>query len=71
MLPVVRLNYLTGVSFLNDIIVWFNNLPYHTAPLTLSMIYNSILKELVGPNYSFKLINYPLPFEINIQVHFV
>lgn len=38
---------------------WFNDLPYHAAPLSLNMLMNAILYAV---DASIKLINFPLPF---------
>lgn len=41
-----NLNYMVGVSFRADNVItaWFNNQGYHTAPLTINLINNAILK---------------------------
>lgn len=46
-----------------NITAWFNNQPYHTAPLTLNLIYNALLRAYMGSeDYSIEVINHPLPF---------
>lgn len=47
----------------NQITAWFNNQPYHTAPLTLSLLYTAILRGSgCGSHCSINVINSPIPF---------
>lgn len=40
-----NLHYMVGASFSEGVITaWFNNQGYHTAPLTINLINNAILK---------------------------
>ena len=40
-----NLNFMTGATFTDDsLTVWFNNQAFHTAPLTLNLMNNAILK---------------------------
>ena len=44
----VNLNYMVGTTFNESVItVWFNNQAYHTAPLTINLINNAILKYVI------------------------
>ena len=60
--------YLFGVTFYKDRITgWFNGQGYHTAPLTINLIYNAILKT-VCENCEIKISNKPLPFRPETRV---
>ncbi|KXJ81820.1 hypothetical protein RP20_CCG016932 [Aedes albopictus] len=58
----VNIRYLVGAT-LNDTAytAWFNNKGYHTAPLSLSLLYNTIVTS-VCPSCEITVINKPLPF---------
>ncbi|XP_029725473.2 phospholipid-transporting ATPase ABCA3 isoform X1 [Aedes albopictus] len=58
----VNIRYLVGAT-LNDTAytAWFNNKGYHTAPLSLSLLYNAIVTS-VCPSCEITVINKPLPF---------
>ncbi|XP_069685343.1 phospholipid-transporting ATPase ABCA3-like isoform X4 [Periplaneta americana] len=61
-LSLVRQNYILGATFSEDTIIgWFNNLPYHSVPLAIGMIHNTLLKHYTN-DYSITVVNYPLPF---------
>lgn len=70
----VRLNseYMAGASlgrFANDtIIAWFNSLPHHTAPLAMNLAHNAIVRAMIGPDHSIRLINDPLPFTTGSRI---
>ncbi|KAI4463143.1 atp-binding cassette transporter subfamily a abca [Holotrichia oblita] len=57
----VRTRFIIGAAFFgnNTIVAWFNDQPYHSPPLALQYVYNSILKEKVGPDYNIEFGNYP------------
>lgn len=62
----MRQNYIFGATFGGNettptIIGWFNNLPYHSVPLAVGMIYNTLLKYFTT-NSSITVVNYPLPY---------
>lgn len=56
--------YLIGLSSTvnNTIIAWFNNQLHHTAPLSLNLLHNAILRVRLGSDHSIKVSNRPLPF---------
>lgn len=61
----VRDNNIVGVTFdgsnKTEIITgWFNNLPYHSVPLTIGLIHNTILKSRTKTTMT--VINHPLPY---------
>lgn len=64
----VRLNgrYLAGLSLVNDtqIVAWFNNQPFHTTALSLTLIHNAMIQSTLGSDYSVRVTNFPLPFRI-------
>lgn len=68
----VRLNdrYLAGLSLVNDtqIVAWFNNQPWHTTALSLTLIHNAMIKSTLGPDYSVHVTNFPLPFRIESTI---
>lgn len=49
----------------NTIIAWYNNFPYHTAPLALNLIMNALIGTL-RVNGGIEIYNDPLPFT-NLQ----
>lgn len=44
------------------LIAWFNGQPLHTAPLSLNLLHNALLRSTIGEEYSLKVSNKPLPF---------
>lgn len=59
----VNNRYLFGASIgQSDITMWFNNQPYHTSAISLSLIHNAILRVVSGKNCSITVSNKPLPF---------
>ncbi|XP_055623836.1 phospholipid-transporting ATPase ABCA3-like [Toxorhynchites rutilus septentrionalis] len=63
----VNIRYMVGATFSDDsYTAWFNNKGYHTAPLSLSLIYNAIAStECTSCRIS--VINKPLPFQIDTK----
>lgn len=54
---------LVGVSTTNGtMIAWFNNKLYHTAPISLNLLHNAILKASLGSDHSINVANWPMPF---------
>ncbi|GLH10672.1 Protein white [Gryllus bimaculatus] len=47
---------------------WFNDQPYHSAPLALNLLYNAFLKAV---DVSLDLINYPLPYTHESQASLI
>lgn len=54
--------YLAGATMNETITAWFNNIPYHTAPLSLNLVHNAIVRALVSPDCSIEVINDPMPY---------
>uniref|UniRef100_A0A182S9E0 ABC transporter domain-containing protein n=1 Tax=Anopheles maculatus TaxID=74869 RepID=A0A182S9E0_9DIPT len=49
-----------------NVTVWFNNKAYHTAPLSLSVMYNALART-VCPNCSLTVTNKPLPYSSHVR----
>jgi ATP-binding cassette, subfamily A (ABC1), member 3 len=66
----VNLKNMIGASLdENHIVAWFNNQGFHTAPLTVNIINNAILKISTRNPYKFiNVINKPLPFLLGSRV---
>uniref|UniRef100_A0A1A9X391 ABC transporter domain-containing protein n=1 Tax=Glossina brevipalpis TaxID=37001 RepID=A0A1A9X391_9MUSC len=61
----VRINarYLAAATVSpNNIIAWLNNQPLHTAPLTVNLVHNAMIKALMNEKYEIKVTNAPLPY---------
>lgn len=57
--------YLVGLSTFNDsnsLVAWFNNQLFHTAPLSLNILHNAILRANLDDDYSIEISNWPIPF---------
>lgn len=71
----LRQKYIVSASFGIDSIEgnhvitgWFNDQPYHSPPLTLNLIINSMLQYFATNETSLKVINHPLPFRDESKV---
>lgn len=65
----VRQRYILATTFDDDsIMALFNNQPYHSPPLALSMAVDSVVRSRLNSSYNIRLTNYPLPFTINSRV---
>lgn len=59
----VNSRYLFGVTIERpNITVWYNNQPYHSSPISLSLLHNAILRTVSGRNCSISVANKPLPY---------
>ncbi|XP_023714575.1 ATP-binding cassette sub-family A member 3 isoform X4 [Cryptotermes secundus] len=70
----VRQNYIMGATFCGNetaptIIGWFNNLPYHSIPLAVQTIYNTILRYYTY-NKTINVVNHPLPYTEDTVISF-
>lgn len=63
-LPRVNQQYLMGATIKeNSLTAWFNNQPYHTAPLTLNIMHNAIYHAYGGcSKCAIVVSNKPMPF---------
>ncbi|KYB25232.1 ATP-binding cassette sub-family A member 3-like Protein [Tribolium castaneum] len=67
-LSTVEKHYIVGASFYEDIITaWFNIHLYHAAPLSLSLVLNTLYEEVLHKNKSITFFNYPLPRRTSSQ----
>lgn len=62
-----------GATFKEDnkITAWFNNEPYHSPPLTLEYVLNSVVASTLGEDYAVHISNSPLPYTLDTKVSFV
>lgn len=66
-------NYMVGATFTQEpddsvsVIAHFNNQPFHTAPLTLNLMTNALLRFFSNSSSSITVINHPLPRNIKEQ----
>lgn len=59
----VNAQYIVGATITaNNITAWFNNQPYHGAPLALNLLHNAMLNALDCVNCGIKVSNHPMPF---------
>ncbi|RZC38259.1 ABC tran, AAA 21 and/or SbcCD C domain containing protein, partial [Asbolus verrucosus] len=69
-----RKRYIVGASFMQEgrnittIKAWFNNDPYHAAPLALALVLDAIYKKFLGKDHKITFANYPLPFSSDTKV---
>lgn len=63
--------YLIGLSTTNNgsYIAWFNNQLFHTAPLSLNLLHNALLKAKLGEEYSIQVSNWPIPFSSTSKLY--
>lgn len=67
-LPTVNSKYMVAASFTdNKITGWFNNQAFHTAPLTINLLNNAILKKYC-PECEISITNAPLPISSDSRV---
>ena len=59
----VNSRYLFGVTIESpNITVWYNNQPYHTSPISLSLLHNAVLRAVSERDVSIRVSNNPLPY---------
>lgn len=64
-----NLNFMVGATIGENITAWFNNQGYHTAPLTINLINNAILRSATGKSgVAMNVVNKPLPFNTDSRV---
>lgn len=56
-------SYPAGATFFynHTIIAWYNSFPYHSAPLALNLVMNTILRSVSARASSIEIYNHPLP----------
>lgn len=52
----------------NQLIAWFNNQPFHTAPLSLNLLHNAMVRSFLGPDHGIRVVNKPLPAPLDEQI---
>lgn len=68
---IVKMHYIVGATFSNDnITAWYNGDPYHSMPLALGLVLNTILKKNHYKNHSIVFNNHPLPLTLEAEVCF-
>ncbi|KAH0819471.1 hypothetical protein GEV33_003320 [Tenebrio molitor] len=62
-------HYIVAASFNESTATaWFNGDPYHSSPLSLSLVLNAFYKQKFDETYSVTFINHPLPLSLDIQL---
>lgn len=51
----------------NLITAWFNNQPYHSVPLALSLVHTSVIRAHLGSSFGISVTNAPLPYSAETQ----
>lgn len=46
----------------DNMTAWFNNQPYHAAPLSVRMLFDAILRKECGADWSMDIVNAPRPY---------
>lgn len=59
-----------GATIKNDtsIVAWFNNQPFHGAPLSVTLAHNAIVQAKLGAAFGISLKNSPLPYVTRSQI---
>lgn len=69
-LVVVNRAYLVGASIMtkgSSITAWFNNQPFHSAPLAVNLVHNAVLKAELGVDYGIRVANRPMPYTSEVR----
>lgn len=71
----VRINrqYLVGatVSDANTITAWFNNQPFHAAPLSVGLVHNAVIRARLGEGYGIDVVNEPIPYTPDTRMEMI
>lgn len=71
----VRLNsqYLMGATItgIDTITAWFNNQPYHAAPLTINAVHNAVIRAHLGSDHTITIVNSPLPYTADTRLEMI
>ncbi len=70
MLVRVNSKYLAGATIRDPhrITAHFNNQPYHTAPLSLSLVHNAVIRAHLGIDHSITVFNKPLEYSTESRI---
>lgn len=56
-------DYLIGATIKNnELISWFNGQAFHSAPLSLNELHNTIIRSIFNDNYGIKVTNRPIQY---------
>lgn len=55
----------------NTITAWFNGQPYHSAPLSLNLIHNALIRATFGKDYGIEITNKPIQMKDDSLPDFV
>lgn len=59
----------TGVMTIPHITAWFNNDPYHSPAISLSLALNVMFRQMLDcGDCSIKFTNHPMPYTAEVQV---
>lgn len=66
----VNTRYIVGATIKNatSIVAWFNNQPFHGAPLSVTLVHNAIVQAKLGPAFGISVTNSPLPYKTRSQI---
>ncbi|KAG4071964.1 hypothetical protein HA402_006125 [Bradysia odoriphaga] len=71
----VRVNsaYLVGATIRSpdEITAWFNNQAFHTAPLSVSLVHNAVIRAHLGVNHGITVFNDPQPYSVESRLNFL
>lgn len=70
MLVRVNSRYLAGATIRDamSVVAYFNNQPLHTAPLSLSLVHNAVIRAHLGSDHSITVFNKPLPYTVHSRM---
>lgn len=70
-LPRLTSEYIIGATVeSSNIIAWFNNRPFHGAPISVNTVNNAILRAVGCTDCEINVGNFPLPFTAEARVSF-
>lgn len=70
----VNRQYVVGATIRSDgerITAWFNNQPYHSAPLSVNMVHNAVVRAKLGELYSISVTNAPMPYTADTRMEMI
>ncbi|KAJ6632964.1 Phospholipid-transporting ATPase ABCA3, partial [Pseudolycoriella hygida] len=69
----VSSKYLVGATITNadQITAWFNNQPFHAAPLSVSLAHNAVIRAHLGTDHGITVYNEPLPYSVDSRITFL
>lgn len=65
---VVNRYYMVGCEVLpSAITAWFNNQPYHSAPVALNLVHNALVMSMLGNDSSIHVTNHPFEYSPEVR----